>query len=275
MKIHSISTGNFKLDGGAMFGVVPKSIWNRLNPADENNLCNWAMRCLLVEDGDRRILIDTGIGNKQSEKFYGYYYLNGTDSLIQSIENTGNTVDSITDVILTHLHFDHCGGAVKRDSEQLIPAFPNATYYLTEAHWNHANNPNPREKASFLPENFVPLKEHGVLQFVNDGDKIGNFITLKVVGGHTVSMICPYIETPEIKLFYGADLFPSAAHIPVNYVMGYDIEPLITMQERAKCNKWAVENGVYYFYEHDVKIACSAVVVNERGQYSAGEVKLL
>lgn len=275
MKIHSISTGNFKLDGGAMFGVVPKSIWNRLNPADENNLCNWAMRCLLVEDGDRRILIDTGIGNKQSEKFYGYYYLNGTDSLIQSIENTGNTVEGITDVILTHLHFDHCGGAVKRYGEQLIPAFPNATYYLTEAHWNHANNPNPREKASFLSENFVPLKEHGVLQFVNDGDKIGNFITLKVVGGHTVSMICPYIETPEIKLFYGADLFPSAAHIPVNYVMGYDIEPLITMQERAKYNKWAVENGVYYFYEHDVNIACSAVTVNDRGQYAAGEVKLL
>lgn len=275
MKIHSISTGNFKLDGGAMFGVVPKLIWNKLNPADENNLCNWAMRCLLIEDGDRRILIDTGIGNKQSDKFFGFYYLNGHDNLVHSIEATGNTVEGITDVILTHLHFDHCGGAVRKEGEGFIPAFPNATYYTSEAHWNHANNPNPREKASFLKENFVPLMEHRVLNFVNHGDKIGNYITLNLVGGHTVAMVCPYIETPQLKLFYAADLFPSSAHIPVNYVMGYDIEPLVTMQEREKYNQWAFDNEVYIFYEHDLSVECSKVNKNERGQFNATDPKKL
>ena len=176
MKLTTIHTGNFKLDGGAMFGVVPKTLWSKINPADENNMCNWAMRCLLIEVNDRKVLIDTGIGDKQSEKFYSHYYLNGETSLSNSLEQIGVGFDEITDVLLTHLHFDHCGGAVVQSDGELTPAFPNATYYTTEAHWNHANNPNPREKASFLKENFTTLKEKNVLEFVNEGDFIAEAI---------------------------------------------------------------------------------------------------
>jgi glyoxylase-like metal-dependent hydrolase (beta-lactamase superfamily II) len=271
MKVHIIHSGNFKLDGGAMFGVVPKSIWNILNPADDNNMCNWAMRCLLIETEDKRILIDTGIGNKQSEKFYSHYSLNGDFSLNKSLQEAGFTPEDITDVLLTHLHFDHCGGAVVRNvDETLSLAFPNATYHLTESHWHHANHPNPREKASFLIENFEIIGSSGKLNFVNEGDILANCVEVKVFDGHTIGMIAPLIHLDNgRKLLYAADLYPSAAHIPANYVMSYDIQPLITMQERMKMNEMAYNEQIIFFYEHDVAAEASLVGKNEKGQFHA------
>lgn len=268
MKIHIVNTGNFKLDGGAMFGVVPKTIWQKLVPADENNMCNWAMRCLLVEVGERRVLIDTGIGNKQSDKFFGHYDLNGTDTLQGSIESLGFELADITDVLLTHLHFDHCGGAVSRNLEgALVPTFPNAMYHVTREHWDHANNPNPREKPSFLPENFLPLMEYNKVNFVKEGDYIADKIEIKVFNGHTFGMIAPIIHHEDFKVMYMADLIPAAAHVPVNYVIGYDIQPLVTMQEKAAILPWLEENGVWLFYEHDAQFTRSQVQKNEKGQY--------
>lgn len=270
MKLTTIQTGNFKLDGGAMFGVVPKVLWNRLNPADENNLCNWAMRCLLVETNDKKILIDTGIGNKQSENFYSHYYLNGNDSLTTSLANVGVDASQITDVLLTHLHFDHCGGAVIKNNEELMPAFPNATYYVSQTQWDHANNPNPREKASFLKENFVPLMDHGVLQFLQEGEMLHNCMEVRLFHGHTLGMIAPLIHLPDgKKLLYGADLFPSSNHLKPNFVMGYDIQPLLTMTERESMNQLAVQNNWYYFYEHDLNIEVSQIGLSEKGQFEA------
>ena len=269
MRVLPIHTGNFKLDGGAMFGVVPKVIWNKLVPANENNLCNWSMRCLLVEIEDRKILIDTGIGNKQSEKFYGHYDLNGEDSLMGSLSSHGISADQITDVLLTHLHFDHCGGAIIRDAESLIPQFPNALYHLTESHWNHANNPNDRERASFLPENFLPLKELGLLNFVKEGDMIADCIEIKVFNGHTFGMIAPIIHWGATKLMYMADLIPAAAHIPVNYVMGYDIQPLITMEVKKSLLPWLESEQVWLIFEHDASFCRAQVQQNDRGQFKA------
>lgn len=267
MKLTSIHTGNFKLDGGAMFGVVPKQLWQNLNPADDKNLCNWAMRCLLVQFEGRNILIDTGIGNKQNEKFYSHYYLNGDFSLEASLKQAGLRTEDITDVILTHLHFDHCGGAVKRVNDELLPNFENAQYYVNQAHWESAMNPNPREKASFLKENFEPLLLHGKLQFVNHGDIIANCIEVHVFYGHTHGMIAPLIKLPQgEKLFYGADLFPSSAHLKPHFVMSYDIEPLKTMEERERINQMAVEEKWWYFYEHDLAIEVSQVGLNDKGQ---------
>lgn len=269
MRVLPIHTGNFKLDGGAMFGVVPKVIWNKLVPANENNLCNWSMRCLLIEIEDRKILIDTGIGNKQSEKFYGHYDLNGEDTLMGSLSSRGISADQITDVLLTHLHFDHCGGAIIRDAESLIPQFPNAVYHLTESHWNHANNPNDRERASFLPENFLPLNELGLLNFVKEGDMIADCIEIKVFNGHTFGMIAPIIHWGATKLMYMADLIPAAAHIPVNYVMGYDIQPLITMEEKKSLLPWLESEQVWLIFEHDASFCRAQVQQNDRGQFKA------
>ena len=269
MRVLPIHTGYFKLDGGAMFGVVPKVIWNKLVPANENNLCNWSMRCLLVEIEDRKILIDTGIGNKQSEKFYGHYDLNGDDSLMGSLASNGISADQITDVLLTHLHFDHCGGAIIKQDDALLPQFPNAIYHLTESHWNHANNPNDRERASFLPENFLPLKELGLLNFVNDGDILADCIELKVFNGHTFGMIAPIIHWGATKLMYMADLIPAAAHIPVNYVMGYDIQPLITMEEKKSLLPWLESEQVWLIFEHDASFCRAQVQQNDRGQFKA------
>lgn len=272
MKLSTIHTGNFKLDGGAMFGVVPKMLWNKINPADENNMCNWAMRCLLIEVNDRKILIDTGIGNKQSEKFYSHYYLNGSDSLANSLNEIGVGFDEITDVLLTHLHFDHCGGAVTEIEGKYSPSFPNATYYTTKSHWFHANNPNPRERASFLHENFYVLMENNVLKFVKEGDFIADVIEIMVFNGHTIGMIAPLIHLANgNKLFYGADLIPSSGHLKPNFVMSYDIQPLVSMEERERINAKALESGWFYFYEHDLNVEVSNIHKNERNAYVIGE----
>ncbi|MDA8896034.1 MBL fold metallo-hydrolase [Bacteroidia bacterium] len=276
MKVSAIDTGFFKLDGGAMYGVVPKTIWNKFNPADENNMCNWAMRCLLVETGNRKILIDTGIGTKQSDKFYSYYFLNGTETLLGSLSLKGLEPEDITDVILTHLHFDHVGGAViKNNDGNLVPTFPNATYHVSKNHWDHACFPNAREKASFLGENFLPLQEHGVLRFADKDEEIAPGIWAHIVGGHTVDMICPKIETDDGILLYAADLFPSSTHIPVNYVMGYDIEPLVTMEERQRTNEMAFLENWNYFLEHDHVHEVCKVARDERGRFRAVEMNHL
>ena len=255
------------MDGGAMFGVVPKQLWNKLNPADEQNLCNWAMRCLLVEVDDRKILIDTGIGNKQSDKFYSHYDLNGPHSLDASLHSAGVSHGDITDVILTHLHFDHCGGAVIREGEKLITAFPNATYYSTKEQWEHALNPNPREKASFLKENIEPISHAGQLEFVKEGDLIAGCIEVLLCNGHTRGMMTPLIRVKDdINILYAADLFPSSAHLKPNFVMSYDIEPLKTMEERKRINQLAVQGNWLYFYEHDLNIETSEVAFNDKGQ---------
>jgi len=271
MKLHTIDTGFFKLDGGAMFGSVPKSIWNKLNPADENNMCNWAMRCLLVEDGDRLILIDNGMGDKQSEKFFGYYYLNGDDTLEKSLNKLGFGLDEITDVFLTHLHFDHCGGGVRwnKDRTKFEMTFPNGKYWTHKAQWEHALDSNPREKASFLKENLLPMQEAGHLYFVEESNVFSPNFSFKVVGGHTESMMLPQLKYKDKTILYAADLFPSTAHIPVNYVMAYDIRPLETMRTSAEILKEALENDFVIYYEHDAFVECSTVQLTERGAYKA------
>ena len=235
MNLHTINTGFFKLDGGAMFGVVPKSMWQKLNPPDSNNMCNWAMRCLLVQDGNRLVLIDNGIGDKQDAKFMGYYYLNGDDTLSNSLRQLGVTEDDITDVFLTHLHFDHCGGSIKWNSSRdgYEPAFKNATYWSNEAHWEWATKPNARERASFLKENILPIQESGQLKFLKKGEALFPGFDVHFVSGHTESMMLPIITYKNRKIVYCADLLPSAAHIPVAYVMAYDTRPLLTLEEKA------------------------------------------
>lgn len=276
MNLKVINTGNFKLDGGAMFGVLPKVIWQKLNPPDENNLCNWAMRCLLVEDGNRIVLIDTGIGDKQSDKFFGYYYLNGDDSLKKSLHNAGVDFKDITDVFLTHLHFDHCGGAVayNKENESFLPAFPNAKYWSNNNHWAHALNSNAREKASFLYENFVPLEKSGQLEFVKPDMKITENISFISVSGHTENMMCPVIKYKGKTLVYMADLIPSAAHIPVNRVMAYDIRPLETMSEKEKFLNKAADENYILFFEHDLINECASIEKTEKGFKETGVGKL-
>ena len=273
MRIESIHTGNFMLDGGAMFGTVPKSIWKNINAADENNMCNWAMRCLLVEDGNRIVLIDNGIGTKQSDKFYSYYYLNGDHSLKKSLNAVGVDFKDITDVILTHLHFDHCGGSVQwntaKDKYEL--SFPNAHYWVHEAHWNHALDSNPREKASFLTENIVPIQELGHLRFISDDLKISENISAIIANGHTESMLCPKIAYKDKTIVFMADLIPSSGHIKPNYVMCYDIRPLVTMDERTVFLKEAVANNYYQFFEHDLNIECGTVHLTDKG-YGLNEI---
>ena len=273
MKLHTIDTGFFKLDGGAMFGVVPKSIWNKINPADANNMCNWAMRCLLVEDEDRLILIDNGIGNKQDDKFMGYYYLNGDATLEGSLNKLGFTREDITDVFLTHLHFDHCGGGVRwnKDRTNFEMTFPNAKYWTHAMHWLHALDSNHREKASFLKENLLPMNEAGHLEFMNSDLKLTENFTVKVVNGHTEQMMIPLINYKGNTLAFCADLIPSVGHLPVNYVMAYDIDPLASMRERQNFLDEAMENDYTLFFEHDPNIECAKVIKNERGKFKAGE----
>jgi len=269
MKIHSIPTGNFKLDGGAMFGVVPKTIWNKLNPADENNLCTWSMRCMLIEDEGKLILIDNGIGNKQDEKFFGHYHLHGHDSLDGSLKKLGFSKDDITDVILTHLHFDHCGGSIERKGDQLVPAFKNAKFWSNEAHWKWATEPNEREKASFLKDNILPIQQSGQLNFIQE-DSFSNSIDIKYVYGHTDAMMLPVINYKGKKIVFMADLLPSTAHIPLPYVMAYDMFPLTTLKEKKLFLEEAVKNEYILFFEHDPVNECCVLQQTERG-IRAGE----
>jgi glyoxylase-like metal-dependent hydrolase (beta-lactamase superfamily II) len=267
MILHTINTGLFKLDGGAMFGVVPKTIWQKTNPADDNNMCTWAMRCLLVEDGNRLILIDTGIGDKQSEKFFSHYYLHGNDTLQKSLAAKGFSTDDITDVFLTHLHFDHVGGAVKRDGEKLIPAFKNATYWSNPSHWDWAVNPNEREKASFLSENILPIQESGQLKFVDVSEQMPftNNFNIRFVCGHTEAMMLPLINYKGKQILYMADLLPSIGHLPIPYVMAYDMFPLTTMAERKLFFNEAVEKEYVLYLEHDSVNECCTLQQTEKG----------
>jgi glyoxylase-like metal-dependent hydrolase (beta-lactamase superfamily II) len=296
MRLYSINSGFFKLDGGAMFGVVPKSIWNKINPADENNLCCWALRCLLIEDGDRLILIDTGLGAKQDAKFFGHYGLHGSDSLDGSLARHGFTRHNITDIILTHLHFDHCGGTIAKEGDRLVAAFPKARVWSNPEHWNWAVQPNDREKASFLKENILPIKELGQLQMIDvpDGVPFGaqndklyektatdtnsstaltslgttpfeNNIDIRFANGHTRAMMLPQIRYRGHTIVFMADLLPSAGHIPLPYVMAYDMFPLTSLQEKKVFLEEAVSNNYVLFFEHDREHECCTLQRTEKG----------
>ena len=268
MNVHIIETGYFKLDGGAMFGVVPKSIWNKLNPADENNMCTWALRSILIEDEGRVILIDTGMGTKQDEKFFGHYYLHGDSSLESSLQKAGFRKEDITDVIHTHLHFDHCGGAIERVNGELVPTFPNATYWSNERHWRCATEPNDREKASFLKENILPMKESGKLKMIDVKEALPRFtknISIRFAYGHTNAMMLPQIVYNGRTFVFMADLLPSAAHLPIPYVMAYDMFPLTSLQEKKSFLEEAVTNDYVLIFQHDPKIVACTLHRTEKG----------
>ena len=272
MKLYPIETGNFKLDGGAMFGVVPKTIWNKTNPADQNNLIDIAARCLLIEDGNRLILIDTGMGNKQSEKFFGYYSLWGSHSLDKSLAKYGFSRDDITDVFMTHLHFDHCGGSIiwNKDKTGYEVAFKKAKFWTNENHWQWATKPNNREKASFLSENILPMQESGQLHFItkaNSDFEMASELNFDVfyVDGHTEKMMIPHIKYQDKTIVFCADLIPTAGHLPLPYVMGYDTRPLLTMPEKSKFLNSAAENNYYLFLEHDAHNEIITVEKTEKG----------
>jgi glyoxylase-like metal-dependent hydrolase (beta-lactamase superfamily II) len=269
MKLHVINTGNFKLDGGAMFGVVPKSLWSRTNPADDNNMCTWSMRCLLIEDGNRLILIDNGIGNKQDAKFFAHYYLHGDDTLESSLKKAGFSTGDITDMFLTHLHFDHCGGSIKYNTNKngFETVFPNAVYWSNSEHWEWAMKPNAREKASFLNENILPIHQSGQLKFI-DGEnskQLGENISLAYMRGHTDAMMIPQIKYNGKTVAFVADLLPSTGHIPVPYVMGYDTRPLITLSEKELFLNRAAEEEYILFFEHDSVNECCTLQKTEKG----------
>ncbi|MFL0100725.1 MBL fold metallo-hydrolase [Tenacibaculum maritimum] len=267
MRIYPIETGNLKLDGGAMFGVVPKSIWQKTNPADNNNMIDLGMRSMLIEDEDRLILVDTGMGSKQSDKFFGYYYLFGNFSLDSSLAKYGFHRDDITDVFLTHLHFDHCGGAIQWNKERTgyEPAFKNAKFWSNERHWDWAVAPNPREKASFLKENILPIEESGQLNFIhrNAKDQIG--FDVLFMDGHTEKQMLPKIKYKEKTIVFMADLLPTIGHIPLPYVMGYDTRPLLTIKEKSDFLNEAATNGYYLFLEHDAHNELCTVKHTEKG----------
>ncbi len=277
MQLYTINTGYFKLDGGAMFGVVPKTMWNKLNPADENNMCNWAMRCLLIQDGNKLILIDNGIGNKQDDKFFSHYYLHGNDTLDSSLAAHGFSKNDITDVILTHLHFDHCGGSIERVGDQLVPAFKNAMYWSNERHWQWATQPNDREKASFLKENILPIQASGQLQMQDVNSTQSSIlptIQFHYAFGHTDAMMLPVIEYKGRSIVFMADLLPAAAHIPIPYVMAYDMFPLTTLQEKKAFLTHALEKDYILFFEHDPLIECCTLQMTEKGIRSKDTFKL-
>lgn len=273
MKIYPIHTGNFKLDGGAMFGVVPKSIWSKVNSADERNMCTWAMRCMLIEYENRLVLVDTGIGNKQDEKIFGHYYLHGDHSLDKSLGDLGFSRDDITDVFLTHLHFDHCGGAIQwnKDKTGFEPAFRNAEYWSNKRHWHWATEPNAREKASFLKENILPIEESGQLNYIHVEDDtrytselLPGFKAL-VVNGHTDAQMLPVIECKGKTIVFCADLLPSSGHIPLAWVMGYDTRPLLTLSEKEEFLNEAVDNDYLLFFEHDAYHELGSLKRTEKG----------
>ncbi|MFT4752849.1 MAG: glyoxylase-like metal-dependent hydrolase (beta-lactamase superfamily II) [Salibacteraceae bacterium] len=272
MKIYPLNTGNFKLDGGAMFGVVPKSLWQRTNPADEKNLCNWAMRSMLIQDGNRLILIDNGMGDKQDDKFFGHYYLNGEDSLDGNLTKLGFHKEDITDVFLTHLHFDHCGGSIEwnKDHTMLVPAFKNARFWSNERHWKWATEPNNREKASFLKDNIMPIKESGQLQFLDRPES--GFLKNSSMGfdilfadGHTDAQMIPHIQYKGKTIVFAADLLPSVGHIPLPYVMGYDTRPLLTLDEKGTFLKNVADNDYLIYFEHDAVNELCSLKNTEKG----------
>ncbi|HCL83201.1 MAG TPA: MBL fold metallo-hydrolase [Chitinophagaceae bacterium] len=275
MQLHTIETGFFKLDGGAMFGVVPKTIWNKSNPADANNLCTWALRCLLIQEGNRLILVDTGIGNKQDAKFFSHYYLHGNHNLDDSLKSKGFDKEDITDVFLTHLHFDHCGGSIVRKDDQLLPAFPNANYWSNEKHWSWATEPNDREKASFLKENILPIRESGRLQMVSveeaeAGSPLASIaftigMDIRFVNGHTRAMMLPQLKYKGRTVVFMADLIPSAGHLPVPYVMAYDMFPLISLHEKKAFLEEALAGDYILFFEHDPVYECCTLQKTEKG----------
>jgi glyoxylase-like metal-dependent hydrolase (beta-lactamase superfamily II) len=266
MNLFTINTGHFKLDGGAMFGVVPKSIWNKINPADENNMCSWALRCLLIEDGNRLILVDNGMGDKQDAKFFGHYYLHGDDTLDKSLAVHGFNRNDITDVFLTHLHFDHCGGSIRREGDKLVPAFNHASYWSNRRHWKWATEPNEREKASFLKENILPIQESGRLKFIeDDADSFPAGIDVRQAFGHTDAMMLPQMKYKGRTILYMADLLPSIGHIPLPYVMAYDMFPLTTLNEKRSFLTEAAENDYVLFFEHDPVNECCTVQMTEKG----------
>jgi glyoxylase-like metal-dependent hydrolase (beta-lactamase superfamily II) len=298
MQLYTIETGFFKLDGGAMFGVVPKTMWSKFHPADENNLCSWAMRCLLIEEGNRLILVDNGIGDKQDAKFLGHYYLHGDDTLDKSLARHGFHRDDITDVFLTHLHFDHCGGSIVRDGDRLVPAFKNATYWSNERHWKWATEPNAREKASFLKENILPIWESGQLRFIDVGaaadvrtpgsadtgnsvSRIGLVLSgilpelfIRLANGHTDAMMLPQINYKGRTIVFMADLLPSVGHIPLPYVMAYDMFPLTTLQEKKSFFDEAAAGNYVLFFEHDPLNECCVLQATEKGVRSGGVFRL-
>jgi glyoxylase-like metal-dependent hydrolase (beta-lactamase superfamily II) len=266
MELHVIDTGNLKLDGGAMFGVVPKTIWQKAYPADENNLCNWSMRCLLVVDGERKILIDNGIGDKQDEHFLKHYHLNGEATLEKSLESVGLSKDDITDMVLTHLHFDHCGGSIEKVGEDRYePAFKNATYWISKPQWEWAIQPNRREKASFLKENIFPIMESGRLKLVESEGELFPGFHVRLFNGHTEGQMIPFIRSNGKTIVFMADLLPSAAHVPLPYVMAYDTKPLITLKEKEEFFKEAVDNQYILFLEHDLYNECCTLEQTEKG----------
>jgi glyoxylase-like metal-dependent hydrolase (beta-lactamase superfamily II) len=274
MQLHTIHTGNFMLDGGAMFGVVPKVLWQKHIPSNDHNLCSWAMRCLLVENGDHLLLIDTGIGNKQSEKFFSHYHLHGDYTLDGELKKRGFSREDITDVLLTHLHFDHVGGAVERDAQgSLRPAFPNAQFWTCQRHWNWAMNPNPREKASFLTENLLPLEESGQLQYIARNGRWNRSpfevrypgLEIFFADGHTDSQMLPVIQYRGTRVVYMADLTPAAAHIPLAWVIGYDTRPLLTMEDKEVLLTEAAQKDWVLFFEHDAQHACCRLTQTEKG----------
>lgn len=273
MQIHVIDAGHFKLDGGAMFGVVPKTIWNKQMPADENNLCSWAMRCLLIDTGKQLILVDSGMGDKQDARWQGFYFRHGEGDLINSIKKAGYSPNEITDVLNTHLHFDHCGGSVKWNTakDKLELVFPNANYWTHSEHWEAATKPNPREKATFLKENIMPMQETGALKFTDKIEKpFGENIELLYADGHTEKMIMPKISVGEKTYLFIADTIPSHAHIPVPYVMGYDVRPLQTMSEKETLLKQAVEGKWIIIFDHDPTHEAATIQLTEKG-YRVGD----
>jgi glyoxylase-like metal-dependent hydrolase (beta-lactamase superfamily II) len=298
MQVYSIPTGFFKLDGGAMFGVVPKTLWSKVHPADENNLCTWALRCLLIEEGDKLILVDNGIGDKQDARFFSHYYLHGDDSLDKSLAAQGFHRDDITDVLLTHLHFDHCGGSIVREGDRLVPAFKNATYWSHSRHWKWATEPNDREKASFLKENILPIQASGQLQFVDvtersEGHERGGAwrsssdevlggagailpgLTVRMVYGHTDAMMLPQLTYSGRTIVFVADLLPSVDHIPMAWVMAYDMFPLTTMEEKKTFLDEAVAGGYVLFFEHDPIHECCLLEKTEKGIRKGSSFRLV
>ena len=280
MNLYPINAGNFKLDGGAMFGVVPKSLWQKTNPSDSDNLIDLTARCMLIESGSRLILVDAGMGDKQSEKFFSYYKPWGDDSLVKSINNAGFSIDEITDVFLTHLHFDHCGGSTVLNSNNVsVPLFKNAQYWSNKNHWDWATNPNSREKASFLKENLIPIEESGQLCFLdvkspgfNHYDELG--FDVLFVDGHTEKQMIPKVSYNGKEVVFMADLLPTAGHIPLPYIMGYDVRPLTTLEEKRSFLNLAVQEEYCLFMEHDANNEIITLKETEKGVRFGGSFTL-